>query len=553
MRRHCAMSAKVNNRRGWRFSILAQAALLATGHAAAIEIDTGNPDYKLRWDNTVRYSAMYRLNDRSPGLSVGSINTNQNDGNNNFNKGVVSNRFDLLTEVDLTARDWGARISGAAWYDSVYNRSTDNTSTSANHLPASEFAPETRKVMGQKVELLDAFVFGKFDVADMPGTVRLGRHTLLWGESLFFGANGIAGGQAPVDLVKLLSVPNSQFKETARPTGKLSAQVQLSSNVAVGAYIGYEWDKTRLIPSGAYLSASDAIGPGGERIIAGPLGSFLRQPDVEPGDSGQGGVQLRWRNDSLDTDFGLYAIRFHALAPSGIVSTLTAPPPAGGHASSYRWYHHEGIRAFGASFAKTVGEWSLAGEASYRQNAPLASSGQSAIQSLGVGTSFDNKNNTPYAVGDTAHMQFSWLASLGPSFISNEASFLGEIAWNRRVKVKKNPQMLNPNSDRDATAIRAVFSPTYRQVVPGIDLTPSVGLGYTWGRSSALGPAFGVNKGGDLNVGLAAVYLGTWFANLNFVRYFGPEGPTSDTANNAQYKQALKDRNFVTLSLRTTF
>jgi hypothetical protein len=543
-------------------ALAAGAALsLATG-ARAFEFDTGNPDLKLRWDNTVRYSAAFRVDDRSPGLSrttfgptgvVGPNNINQDDGDNNFKRGLVSNRLDLLSELDLRYGRVGARLSGAAWYDEVYNGSTDNATTTSNSTRgASRFPSETEKVMGRKAELLDAFVFGSFELGDTPVTVRLGRHTLLWGESLFFGANGIAGGQAPLDLVKLLSVPNSTFKEIARPTGKLSAQVQLSSNVALGAYVTYEWEKTRLMPVGAYLSASDTLGPGAERINAGPTGMFVRQPDLEARDSGQGGVQLRWRVDAIDTDLGFYAIRYHATGPSNINNTLAGFPPAL-TAQSYRWIYHEDIDAFGASFAKTIDEWGLAGEMSYRRNTPLASSGQSVIPAIGVGVGYDNRDNPGYAVGETAHLQFSWIASLGPNFLARESSFVGEIAWNKRVKVTKNPQMLNPNADKTATAMRVVFSPSYRQVLPGLDLTPSVGLGYTWGKSSAVGPSFGPDKGGDMSLGLGAVYLGKWNANLSYVRFLGPEGPTLDNTNNAQFKQALKDRDFISLSLRTTF
>jgi len=544
-----------------RLSLLAAATLLACNSGHAFEFDTGNPDIKLRWDNTVRYSAAWRLKDRSPGLSstsfgptgvVGPNNINQDDGDNNFGKGLVSNRVDLLSELDLSAGNWGARLSGSAWYDQVYNSGTDNTSFSANHTPASEFHPETRKIMGRKGELLDAFVYGKFDLSGRQLTARLGRHTLLWGESLFFGANGIAGGQAPLDLVKLLSVPNSQFKEIARPTGKLSAQLQINSDVSVGAYVGYEWQPTRLIPAGAYLSTSDAMGPGAERINAGPTGVFQRNADLEPKDSGQGGVQLRWRVDALDTDLGFYAIRYHANGPSNIWTQLSGFPPALS-AQSYRWVYHEGVRAYGASFAKTINEWGLAGEASIRTNTPLASSGQSVIPAIGVGTAFNNSSNPGYAVGETAHAQVSWIASLGPSFLSREASFVGEVAWNKRLKVTHNPQMLNPNADKTATAIRMVFSPSYRQALPGLDLTPSVGLGYAWGKSSAVGPAFGVDKGGDFNIGLTGVYLGQWTAAVNYVHYLGAEGSTLDNTSNAQFKQALKDRNFISLSLRTTF
>ena len=554
-------------RRRPRALALACLAGLATGGAQAVEFDTGLPDFKLRWDNSLKYSAALRLDKASPGLSrtvfgptgiVGANNLNQDDGNNNFGRGLVSNRVDVLSELDAAYGNVGARLSAAAWYDTVYNRSTDNTSTSANHTPASQFPAETRDLMGRKAELLDAFVHGRFQLGSLPATVRLGRHSLLWGESLFFGANGIAGGMAPLDLPKLLSVPNAQFKEIARPTGKLSGQVQLSADLSLGAYVAYEWEKTRLMPVGAYLSTSDSLGPGAERINAGPTGVFLRQADLDARDSGQYGLQLRWRVDSIDTDLGFYAIRYHATGPSNIWTTLSGlPPSANGpgnlRASSYRWVYHEGIRAFGVSFAKSVGEWGLAGEASVRQNTPLASSGQSVIPAIGVGTAYDNSGNPGYAVGETAHLQFSWIASLGPNLLARESSFVGEIAWNQRIKVTRNAQMLNPNADKSATAIRMVFAPSYRQVLPGLDLTPSIGLGYGWGRSSAVGAGFAVDQGGDVSLGLAAVYLGTWNANLNYVRYLGTEAPTLDNASNAQFQQALKDRPFLSLSLRTTF
>lgn len=542
-------------------SLVAAAVAVLCGGANAFEFDTGDSGVKIRWDNTVKYSAALRMKDRSPGLAstafgptgvVGPNNVNQDDGDNNFDRGLISNRLDLFSELDLAATNWGARVSGAAWYDAVYNRNTDNKTFTSNHIPASEFPDETRRLMGSKAEILDAFVWGKFDLGDKPATARLGRHTLLWGESLFFGANGIAGGQAPIDLVKLLSVPNSQFKEIARPTGKLSGQVQLSSDVSVGAYVGYEWEKTRLMPVGAYLSTSDTLGPGVERLNAGPAGVFTAQGDIEPPSSGQGGLQLRWRVDILDADLGFYAIRYHATTLSNIYTTLTGFPPAL-RAQSFRWAYHEGIRAYGASFAKTMGDWAWAGETSIRQNAPLASSGQSVLPAIGVGVNFDNGDNPGYAVGQTGHAQVSWIASLPPTPLFREASFLGELAWNTRMKVTRNENMLNPNADKSATATRMVFAPTYRQVFPGLDLTPSIGAGYAWGRSSAVGPGFGVDKGGDVNIGLSGVYLGTWTASLSYVHYLGPEGPTLDNANNAQFKQALKDRDYVTFSLRTTF
>ena len=74
-------------------------ALTAAQPALAIEIDTGNPDWKLRWDTTLKYSLMQRLKDASPTLAAQPpLTVNQDDGDNNFRKGLVSNRLDLLTE-----------------------------------------------------------------------------------------------------------------------------------------------------------------------------------------------------------------------------------------------------------------------------------------------------------------------------------------------------------------------------------------------------------------------------------------------------------------------
>jgi hypothetical protein len=43
-----------------------------------------------------------------------------------FKRGVVPNRLDLLSEFDVAYKQsYGLRVSAAAWYDTVYNRSND--------------------------------------------------------------------------------------------------------------------------------------------------------------------------------------------------------------------------------------------------------------------------------------------------------------------------------------------------------------------------------------------------------------------------------------------
>lgn len=540
-------------RRGIPFypTALACALLASATQVYAFKIDSGDSELKLRWDNTVKYTISQRLEGQSPGLNT-AIDDNQDDGNNNFDKGLVSNRVDLFTEFDGSYKDFGFRFSGAAWYDDVYHQDTDNDTVTSNHAPANEFSDDVKDIMGSDAELLDAFIYSRFDINDGTGTVRLGRHSLLWGESLFFGANGIAGGMAPIDVVKLQSVPNTTFKEAARPIGKLSVDIPVNDMLSISAYVGYEWEKSRLPPAGAYLSTSDVLE--GERIITAPLftgaPTFERGDDMEPSDSGQYGVNVRWYDEDLDSDFGVYAIRFHSFGPSAN-NLLIVPPPAGTGPTEYSWAYHEGITAVGASMATSVDNWSLAGEISFRQNAPLSSASQPA-PSFGS-YSYDNKDNPGYAVGSTAHAQFSWIASLDPNFISDETSFVGEIAWNTRMGVDENEDLLNPYSDKSASALRMVFKPTYRQLFSGMDVSPSAGIGYAWGNSSALGSSFGIDGGGDFNIGVDALYLNEWNMSMKYVTYLGDEGGTLDANNNVQYKQALKDRDFISISISTTF
>ncbi|HSV47001.1 MAG TPA: DUF1302 family protein, partial [Ramlibacter sp.] len=480
---------------------------------------------------------------------------NTDDGNRNFKRGLVSNRLDLLSEFDVAYKGFGVRMSAAAWRDSVYLRSTndhDSPSTSnAISVPYNVFPRDTRDLMGSDAELLDAFVFGKFDLAGRPVSLKLGKHTVLYGESLMLGANGIAAAQAGIDVVKAVAVPNSQFKEFMRPVNQVSGQVQLTPDVMVGGYYLLGRTDDRLPAAGSYFSTVDLIAAGAERLIVGnsPAGNvgFYREADMKAKRGGQGGLQLRFHGG--DVDYGLYAVRWNDRGPSGLyLNPLPVPSvsAAGLQVGKYQWVYHEGIRAVGGSFSTTVGNVNLAGEVSVRGNTPLASDAQLNV------TGANNSGNVLYAVGKSAHAQMSWIASVGPSFLSREADFVGEIAWNRRLSITRNANALNPNATRDAANLRMVFEPKYRQVVPGLDLGVPIGLGYGLSGNSSVVPPFLGKKTGDLSVGLNGTYLGVWQFGLNLTHYFGPTGQAIE-GGHGTYKQALADRDFLSLSVRRTF
>ena len=113
--------------------IAVAAALAAAAPAHAFEIDTGNPDVVMRWDNTVRYNLGIRTQSQNSSIIE---SPNFDDGDRNFSNGsIVTNRFDLLSEFDVVyQRKFGARASLAAWYDFAYKNLDDTNTATANTL-----------------------------------------------------------------------------------------------------------------------------------------------------------------------------------------------------------------------------------------------------------------------------------------------------------------------------------------------------------------------------------------------------------------------------------
>ncbi|MBN2791428.1 MAG: DUF1302 domain-containing protein [Desulfuromonadales bacterium] len=520
--------------------------LLPTPPASAFQFDTGNPDIGIRWDNTLKYSTAYRLKNQSDTLVA---DANYDDGDRNFDKGLVSNRVDWLSELEANFTYGGIRLSGAAWYDDVYNRSNDNDSPFTNNSTSvsnDKFTDDTRELHGRNAELLDAFVYGRFDMGEVGTTLRAGRHTLIYGETLFFGANGIADAQGPVDLVKLLTVPSSQFKEVLRPVEQVSASFQLTPNLSMGAYYQLCWHESKLPGAGSYLSNADIIGEGSESWILGPGVAMSHRSDMEPGDSGQGGLQLRYNLDSLGIDLGLYAARYHAKTPSGAyIDPVNL---------RYRWVYAEDIDTVGASATGSIGQLNLATELSYRHNAPLNSDPQ-----VSIGLTGDNDKNILYAVGNTFHANLSGIYVMPPTAMWDGASFLFELAYNRTLSVSENKSAVAQNTTRDAWASRMIFEPTYFQVLSGLDLSIPMGLGYNFdGRSSAVANFNGgSSKAGDLSIGINAVYQTVWKAGLSYIKYFGGSEtftvPHNSPTPHLSFNQTLADRDFIAFNISRAF
>jgi hypothetical protein len=533
-------------------AILLCMAISATS-VQAFRFDTGNPDLKLRWDNTIKYSTAMRAEKQTDEL-VSSIN--QDDCDRNFSRGMISNRVDLLSEMDVIYKGFGARVSAAAWYDTVYNESNNNDSpgtANAYSVPNDEFTDETRDLHGRDAEVLDAFLFGKQYVGDTTLSFRAGQYAMQWGESLFFGNNGVAGGMAPIDAVKALSVPNSQFKEIIRPVPQISAQAQIGSDFSIGAYYQLGWEATRTPGAGSYFSNLDFFGDGGERLYAGgPLmpggenAAFYRGDDLEASDSGQGGIQIRYRIGEFD--LGAYALNYHDKTPQ-LYAEQGGVDPLTGRVGEYYLVYAENIQLYGISTNTNVGLFNIGAELSYRCNTPLVSD----LQMVTPGITADNDENPLYAVGDSFHAQLSWIASMEPNFISNESDFIGEIAFNRRTRITENSEALAGNTTKDAWGIKILYEPKFRQLFPGADVGVPIGLSYYPRGCSSVVSNFGVDKGGDMNIGLNITYVDVWKIGLAYTHYYGSSGTFLDDSNTFSFQQAYADKDFVSFSISRTF
>lgn len=550
-------------------------------------------NWQFNWTTTLKYSAASRLRGASPALTRGDGNAaNFDDGDRNFDKGLVSNRLDLLSELDAVyGGRFGVRVSGAAWYDAVYNAGNDNPGFAGGALPNhtskshDRFVDSTRSQSGRDAELRDAFVYGKFG-EETPVAVRLGQHSVIWGESLYFAGNAIAGAQNAFDINRLLADPTAQAKEFVLPVPQISAQTTIEG-ATIAAYYQFGWRRNRFPGVGSYFSASDIFGPGAEHMYVGPGQYVSRINDIKPDDQEQGGISIRWR--AAEADFGVYWLRFNDHTPQLVTTLGLGMGPSGpvpvpdGFVQTY----HQGTNLFGVSASRTFDNANVAIEASIRNRASLASSGgaldmyrfNAGIAGLlGIPVAAlpaDNEGRPAYAIGRTAHINLSTIWTISPNAWFNEASFVGEIAWNRMLSCDKNcdpmldgngnvvaPAALDPNGTRDGWGMRFVFTPTYRQVIPGLDVSVPFGVSYSpkYSRPLAVGPGvLPPAGGGDITLGINGVYDNTWSINLQLTHFYDQADTllssklADASAPPYTWGQTLRDRDFVTFTVSRSF
>ncbi|BFN29706.1 hypothetical protein PSCT_00945 [Pseudomonas sp. SCT] len=412
--------------------------------ALAVALGTAAPAYAVnfnigeiegQFDSAMSIGASWSMADRDMdlvGLANGGTGYTQtgDDGRLNFKKGeTFSKIFKGVHDLELRYRDSGAFIRGKYWYD--FELKDENRLFK-------DISDSNRKEAAQSsgAQILDAFLYHNYAIGDLPGTVRLGKQVVSWGESTFIG-NSI-NSINPLDAAAFRR-PGAEIKEGLIPVNMLYVSQSLTDRLSMEAFYQLEWDQTIIDNCGTFFASNDVAADGCDDnytvlsaaqrdaiigagvtidqlnaligadyyaglddlgIIVGPEGVTVpRGGDRDARDSGQYGFAFRWLGDVAE--YGLYFMNYHSRTPTvgyqnasaaeiqALLGLLGTPSPGGplpsgaafsGLASAallsngeYYLEYPEDIRLYGASFSTTLPTGTAwSGEISYRPNLPVA-------------------------------------------------------------------------------------------------------------------------------------------------------------------------------------
>jgi len=363
-------------------------AMAAAMPANALRFDIG--EVEGQFDSSISVGSSWATADPDKDLiwaaNGGNANAANTDDNRlNFDKGdAFSTIFKGIHDLSLQYGDTGVFVRGKYWYDfelkdghqGLYDISDDNRKSAAQ---------------GSGVQLLDAFLYHNYTIGDMPGSVRVGKQVVSWGESTFI-QNGI-NSINPIDAAAFRR-PGAEIKEGLIPVNMFYLSQSLTENLGMEAFYQLEWDQTVIDNCGTFFSPSDTladgcyqVGVGGSQNGANGDPTFVYVPragDRDASDEGQFGLSLRYYAEQLNqTEFGAYFMNIHSRLPTFNTIAAGGQTPIGTQPNSqtgqidvammgnYFLAYPEDIRIYGVSFQTNVGGTALSGEVSYRPNQPV--------------------------------------------------------------------------------------------------------------------------------------------------------------------------------------
>ena len=331
------------------FTLAGLLPLLGGVEVEAVEFSFADDEIKGSFDTTLSYGQLWRVQ----GQDKTNDDVNINDGNRNFDTGLVSEVYKVTSDLEVSYKNYGAFVRGSAFYDTrIMDKRTDysgsnNPSQPSQNFPNNDsFTYDTRHSAGRDAQILDAYVYGNWEVGDLPLTARLGRQVFNWGEGLFY--RGGVNTTNPINAAQF-RLPGSELKEVLVPIEALNFNVGLSDNLSMETFYQFNWKETQVDPVGTYFSETDLFADGGNTAYAvmpqltalnglyqglsaagagglqggggaDAVGNFKVAsigPDINAKNDGQYGVAFRYLAEQLNaTEFGFYFVNYHAKEPT---------------------------------------------------------------------------------------------------------------------------------------------------------------------------------------------------------------------------------------------
>ena len=281
------------------------------------------------------------------------LSQTSDDSRQNFKKGeTFSKIFKGIHDLELKYGDTGVFVRGKYWYDFELKDESRLFK---------DIDDSNRKQAAQAsgAEILDAFVYHNYAIAEQPGSVRLGKQVVSWGESTFI-LNSI-NAINPVD-VAAFRRPGAEIKEGLIPVNMFYVSQSLTDNLSAEAFYQLEWDQTVVDNCGTFFAQPDVVADGCDRntavlrtskslstamsggllaggvpaanvpgLVSGINGVMAangaawgtpdegvivpRGADRDARDDGQWGLAFRYLFEPLDTEFGAYFMNYHSRTP----------------------------------------------------------------------------------------------------------------------------------------------------------------------------------------------------------------------------------------------
>jgi len=516
---------------------------------------------------------------------------NNNDGNANFEKGdAFSQIIKGSHDLHLRSGDHGVFIRGKYWHDFALEDTKVAHGHGANGFAENEKLNdkdfnELSKFSG--AALLDAYVYGMYEIGYTPIDIRLGRQVVSWGESTFIlgGVNSIN----PVD-VNAFRRPGAEIKEGLLPVNMAYVNVGLTEFLSMEAFYQLEFQETVIPGCGTYFAFNDYAPEGCNQVVlsgaASDLGALnnglVLNRDVDGNrlakDEGQFGIAFRYMSEALgDTELGFYAMNIHSRLPvvSGIKSAnWQSPSDAGGlnaaiinnkNDTFYYVSYPEDIQLAGLSFSTNVGSVAVSGEVSHKKDVPLqinatqlltaGLTGQSTSPELAadVAATANGSDFDGYRLFDVSQAQFTLLQFFDRFLGASRYTLIAEAGYTfvhdfdeSDDAIKFSRAGIFDGADEgyvteSSWGYRTRLVGEYNNVFSGVTLKPT--LAFTHDVEGFAPQPGGAFREGEQSVGLTlqADYQSMYSASISYVDYMG--GDYSLTS----------DRDFASVSLSIQF